>query len=163
MVTMGMLTWALSGWPDRSQLHIGRWLLWWGWTLAGNNLMMVTVVTVVNGQTELFSSSKFLHFCQLLRFNILIWIPLQAGEIVGISITLLLLLLIVMVVVGVLVLKVRLISWKANERLVELMESKTNQSIEALKSIQPLFLKSTQPRDAKSDLNSTEAYFATKN
>ena len=70
---------------------------------------------------------------------------MQAGEIVGISITLLLLLLIVMVVVGVLVLKVRLISWKANERLVELMEFKTIQSVEALKSIQPLFLKSTQP------------------
>ena len=75
----------------------------------------------------------------------MIWIPLQAGEIVGISITLLLLLLIVMVVVGVLVLKVRLISWKANERLVELMEFKTIQSVEALKSIQPLFLISTQP------------------
>ena len=75
----------------------------------------------------------------------MIWIPLQAGEIVGISITLLLLLLIVMVVVGVLVLKVRLISWKANERLVELMEFKTIQSVEALKSIQPFFLKSTQP------------------
>ena len=70
---------------------------------------------------------------------------MQAGEIVGISITLLLLLLIVMVVVGVLVLKVRLISWKANERLVELMEFKTIQSVEALKSIQPLFLKSTRP------------------
>ena len=97
------------------------------------------------GRLNFFLLQNSYIFCQLLRVNILIWIPLQAGEIVGISITLLLLLLIVMVVVGVLVLKVRLISWKANERLVELMEFKTIQSVEALKSIQPLFLKSTQP------------------